>query len=165
MDICKTCKYYKKNYCIYYKARMLYIDICTAYKKKIKNPIRNQIKKKSIKQEKKLAKELGAKRTPQSGAQTTSPEDMILGNYVIESKATGRKSISLKKEWLDQVKQSPINFGKIPTLVLDFTKTNDRYIVMDEEDFKKIIINTKEKNNGKKNKFKRNKREDSFKSK
>jgi hypothetical protein len=118
---------------------MLGVDLCTAYKKKNNKSNKNKIKKESIKQEKKLAKDLGAKKVPQSGAQETSPNDMILGNYVIESKATKGKSINVKKEWLDQVKQSPINYGKIPTLVLDFTKLGDRYIVMDEKDFKKII--------------------------
>ena len=140
MNICLTCKFRNGNYCKYYKVGFMVIsepDYCSAYKKKIKNPTKNQIKKKSIKQEKKLAKDLGAKRVPQSGAQSTSPNDIVKGNYVIESKATSKNSISLKKVWLDEVKESPINFGKIPVLILDFTKTNDRYVIMDEKDFKK----------------------------
>lgn len=139
MNICKTCKYRDKTYCKYYKTRVLNVDFCTAYKKSSKVKSKSYIKKTSIKQEKKLAKDLGAKQSPQSGAQETSPNDMILGNYVIESKATKGKSINLKKEWLDKVKQSPINYGKIPTLVLDFTKSGDRYILMDEKDFKRIV--------------------------
>jgi len=136
---CELCKYKTKTYCKYYKSKILNDVFCTAFKLKLKRPIRNQVKKDSVKQEKRLAKDLGAKRTPQSGAQPTSPNDMILGNYIIESKATKGKSISLQKEWLDKVKQSPINFGKIPILVLDFTKSKDRYIVMDEKDFKNLI--------------------------
>ena len=144
MTICKKdCKYNKSGFCLYYKNKIAclqgYDTNCLVYKKKIEKPIRNQIKKNSIKQEKRLAKDLGAKRTPQSGAKDTAPADMILGNYVIESKATNKNSIVLHKEWLDQLKQSPINYGKIPTVVLDFTKTNDRYVVLDEADFKKII--------------------------
>jgi hypothetical protein len=144
MGICKKdCKYNKNNFCIYYKNKVSclqgYDTNCLAYKKKIEKPIRNRIKKDSIKQEKRLAKDFGAHRTLQSGAQATSPADMIKGNYVIESKGTNKDSIVLHKEWLDQLKQSPINFGKIPTLVLDFTKTNDRYIILDELDFKRII--------------------------
>jgi len=139
MNVCLKCRYYKKCYCSYYRMRMLGVDICTAFKAIIDKPIRNQIKKKSIKQEKKLAKEIGAKLTPQSGAQDTSPADMIKGNYVIESKSTKGDSLSVKREWLDQVKQSPINYGKIPTLILDFTKTNDKYVVMDIKDFQKLI--------------------------
>ena len=138
MSLCKTCKYKDGNYCTYYKTRVLDVDMCTGYKRKISRNFNKLTKKQSIKQEKRLAKDLQAKRMPQSGAQATSPSDMILGKYVIESKATKGKSISLKKEWLDQVKQSPINYGKIPTLILDFTKTGDRYVVMDEKDFKKL---------------------------
>lgn len=142
MDICKDCKYSNFGFCKYYKNKIslfAYSEFCLAYKKKIEKPIRNQIKKNSIKQEKKLAKDLGARRTPQSGSKDTSPADMIKGNYVIESKATNKDSIVLHKEWLDQLKQSPINFGKIPTLVLDFTKSNNRYVVLDIVDFQKII--------------------------
>jgi hypothetical protein len=144
MGICKKdCKYNKNNFCIYYKNKVSCLqgyDInCLAYKKTIKKPIRNQIKKDSIKQEKKLAKDLGAKRQPQSGAKDTAPADMIKGNYVIESKATNKNSMVLHKEWLDQLKQSPINFGKVATLVIDFTKTNDRYVILDIVDFQKII--------------------------
>jgi len=151
MTICKKdCKYNKKNnFCIYYKNKIAclqgYDTNCLAYKKKIEKPIRSQIKKESIKQEKKLAKDLGAKRNLQSGAQATSPADMIKGNYVIESKATNKNSIVLHKEWLDQLKQSPINFGKVATLVIDFTKTNDKYVILDMVDFQKII---KEESNG-----------------
>ena len=141
LNKCINCKYNNKGYCMKYNTRAIPlqgIDYCTCFRKKTKMPIRNQIKKKSIKQEKKLAKDLGAKRVPQSGAQITSPSDMVLGKYVIESKATKNKSISLKKEWLDQLKQSPINFGKIPVLIIEFS-TKDRYVIMDNKDFLKIV--------------------------
>jgi hypothetical protein len=144
MSICrKDCKYNKNNFCRYYKNSILCLQgndtYCLAYKKQIEKPVRNQIKRNSIKQEKKLAKDLGAKRQPQSGAKDAAPADMIKGNYIIESKATNKDSIVLHKEWLDQLKQSPINYGKVPTLIIDFTKTNDRYVVLDMVDFQKII--------------------------
>jgi len=148
MDLCRYCKYNLNGFCNFYKSKAVIVQglsICTAYRKKIKKPIRNQIKKNSIKQEKKLAKDLGAKRTLQSGAQATSPADMIKGEYIIESKATNKSSIALKKEWLDQLKQSPINYGKVPVLVVEFVKSQERYIILDEKDFKKII---KENNYG-----------------
>lgn len=143
MNLCDTCRFNKNNYCKYFSTWLYNVDNCTAYKKIIKNPIRTQVKKRSIKQEKKLAKDLGAKRTPRSGADPTAPNDMVLGKYVIESKSTKYESISLKKEWLSQVKESPINLGKIPTLVIEFTKTNDKYVIMDEKDFKKIVKGNK----------------------
>lgn len=132
----------KNNFCAYYKNSILCLHgndtYCLAYKKQIENPIRNQIKKDSIKQEKILARDLGAKRQPQSGAKDTAPADMIKGNYVIESKATSNDSIVLHKEWLDQLKQSPINFGKIATLIIEFSK-NERFVILDFNDFERII--------------------------
>jgi len=139
---CVECKYNENGYCKKYNSKAVTsqdLKYCTRFRKKTKTPIRNTIKKKSVKQEKQLAKDLGARRTPQSGAQTTSPNDMtIKGGYVLESKATKSKSISLKKEWLEQLKQSPINFGKIPVLVVEFS-IKDRYIIMDNKDFLKIV--------------------------
>lgn len=140
MKVCKDCKYNKGNWCSEYcasSASLVEIEFCTKYKKKIEKKT-NNIKKKSIKQEKKLAEDLGAKKTPQSGAQDTSPSDMIVGNYIIESKATKGKSINVKEEWLSSLKYSPIHLGQIPTLVLEFPKRS-RYVVLAEEDFKKII--------------------------
>ncbi len=140
--ICTDCKFNQKGYCKFYNvqiATLNYPEFCTGYKKKSHKLRGNKIKKKSIKQEKKLAKDLGATRTPQSGAKATSPADMIKGNYVIESKGTEKETISLKHSWLATLKETPVYFGKIPVLVLDFKKFKDRYIVMDEQDFKKII--------------------------
>lgn len=140
MKICKDCKNNLSNYCIAfntYTDSLGEMDICTKYKK-IKETKTNSIKNKSIKQEKRLAKDLGAKRTPQSGAQDTAPSDMIVGNYIIESKATKGKSINVKEEWLSSLKYSPMHLGQIPTLILEFQKKS-RYVVLAEEDFKKII--------------------------
>jgi len=141
MNLCNTCKFNKEGFCSKFYISCAYLkcdDTCTGYKKKRKNIIRNTIKKKAIKQEKRLSEKLGAKLTPQSGAQDTSPGDMILGNYIIESKSTSKKSISLKQEWLNQLKQSPINYKKIPTLILEFSK-QEKYVILDFDDFQRII--------------------------
>jgi len=114
------------------------MTLCTGYKPIPKKKTTSDTKRKSIKQEKRLAESLGAKRTPRSGADDTAPSDMIKGDYVIESKATKGKSISVKEEWLSSLKQSPMHMGKIPTLILEFPKQK-RYVVIAEEDFKNII--------------------------
>ena len=145
MTICNECKHKRGRYCKFYSTSVLSIDemtICTGFKAKPKVKRTNDNKRKSIKQEKRLAKAIGAKRTPQSGAQDTSPTDMITGNYIIESKATKRNSISVKEEWLSSLKQSPMHMGKIPTLILEFPKQR-RYVVIAEEDFKNIIKENK----------------------
>lgn len=144
MDQCNSCKYNKIGWCSIYKSKTRLIEcvgICLKHKMKIDTKT-NDIKNKSVKQEKRLAKDIGAKRTPQSGAQATSPTDMIVGNYVIESKATKGKSINVKEEWLSSLKYSPMHLGKIPTLILEFP-SRKRYVIMDEDDFKNIIKENK----------------------
>lgn len=139
--ICDTCRNRKGKWCSKFNCKVSIIgnDSCVGYKILTdKKPTTNNIKKKSIKQEKRLEKDLGAKRTPQSGAQDTSPSDMVLGNYVMESKATTGKSMHVKEEWLTSLKQSPMHLGKIATLILEFPSRR-RYVVMDEEDFKNLI--------------------------
>lgn len=146
MNICNDCRFNKKGFCIFFVSNSITntnMTHCSGYKKKLKKTT-NTIKRNAIKQEKRLAKDLGAKLSPKSGAIATSPEDMILGNYVIESKATKGKSISVKEEWLSSLRRSPIHMGKIPTLILEFPRRK-RYVVMSEDDFKTII---KENDNG-----------------
>jgi len=140
MSICDDCKFNSNNkWCKYFSATLISMGEvkppCLGYKKKTNKT--NTTKKKSIKQEKKLAKDIGAKRTPQSGAQDTAPSDMIKGDFIIESKATKGKSISVREEWLSVLKYTPMHLGKIPTLVLEFLNRG-RYVVMAEEDFKRL---------------------------
>jgi len=139
MSICDDCKHRKNKWCKYFSASLIgmgEIRKCIGYKKKTNQT--NDIKKRSIKQEKKLANDIGAKITPQSGAQNTAPSDMIKGNFIIESKATKGKSISVKEAWLHTLKYTPMHLGKIPTLILEFLGRG-RYVVMSEDDFKTLI--------------------------
>lgn len=142
---CDACKHRLDEWCNFHKCKIFSIDAdsCINFKECVLHKS-NMIKKKAIKQEKRLAKDLGAKRTPQSGAKDTDPSDMTLGCYVIESKATKGKSMHVKEEWLTSLKQSPMHMGKIPTLILEFPSRR-RYVVIDEVDFKNLI---KEKENG-----------------
>ena len=148
MAICDDCKHNRGNrWCKFFSTTLISMGEvspnCVGYRKATGKT--NEIKKRSIKQEKKLAKDIGAKRTPQSGAMDTSPSDMIKGNFVIESKATKGKSINVKEDWLRTLKYTPMHLGKIPTLILEFLGRG-RYVVMAEDDFKKLT--NKENNNG-----------------
>ncbi len=141
MSQCNDCKHNREDsWCKFFSATLKSMNQpvknCIGYKKKVE-PSTNDIKKKSIKQEKRLAKDIGARRTPMSGAIDTSPSDMIKGNYIIESKATKGKSISVKEEWLSSLKRSPMHLGKIPTLILEF-EGRRRYVIMAEEDFNNL---------------------------
>jgi hypothetical protein len=141
MGICDNCRFNKKGYCSIYKSKNAVLakaddTHCVSFKAVTTKT--NTIKKDAVKQEKRLAEDIGARQAPKSGAISTSPEDMILGNYVIESKATKGKSISVREEWISSLRRSPIHMGKIPTLVLEFVGRK-RYIVMEEADFKRLV--------------------------
>ena len=138
--ICDDCKHNRDNrWCKFFSATLISMGEvspnCIGYKKKTNKT--NDTKRKSVKQEKKLAEDIGAKRKPRSGADAMSPSDMIKGNFIIESKATKGKSISVKEDWLRTLKYTPMHLGKIPTLILEFLGRG-RYVIMSENDFKKL---------------------------
>ena len=89
-------------------------------------------KEKSIKQEKELAKDLGAKTTPASGATPFRKGDMRLNGYLIESKATANKSISIKLEWLLKIEKEALNEDKTPLIILEID--GNRYFIFRERD-------------------------------
>jgi hypothetical protein len=76
-------------------------------------------KKKSIKQEKRIAKK--GFRTPISGAFWGLKGDVIQDNYMIEAKRTDAKSMSVKEEWLEKVYDDAVRESKEAGIELEFT--------------------------------------------
>lgn len=89
-------------------------------------------KTKANKQEKKLAKDIGARLTPNSGATSFAKGDMYTDEYLVESKATGNASFILKKEVLEKIEREAIQEGKIPLLIIELQER--RYYVYREQD-------------------------------
>jgi hypothetical protein len=75
-------------------------------------------KRKSIKQEKRLAKK--GFRTPKSGSFWAFQGDVIQDDYMIEAKRTDSKSMSVKEEWLDKVYNDAVMVGKEAGVELEF---------------------------------------------
>lgn len=82
---------------------------------------------KSKKHENRVAKTLGGKRLPQSGAKRWSKWDAETANgdisaptLHVEHKRTECESMSLKMEWLEKVSRGARAVGKDPALVLTF---------------------------------------------
>ena len=73
------------------------------------------------KSERKIAKKLGAKLTPNSGAVQSAKGDMHLGDFKIEAKSTQTGTLSLKRDWLLKISGEALADGKIPALSLAFT--------------------------------------------
>jgi hypothetical protein len=82
---------------------------------------RDSIKKQANKQEKIIAKKLGAKQTPNSGSTPFLKGDMIKGDQVMDIKsALTTNSITITVDMLVKLEQDAIRVGKIPILLLNF---------------------------------------------
>lgn len=91
-------------------------------------------------QEKAIAKALNGKRTPNSGATRFDKGDIYVGSeWLIEAKTCmePKKSFSIKKQWLDKMKEEQFACNKLySSLCFDFGDNKDRYYIIDENTFK-----------------------------
>lgn len=78
--------------------------------------------------ENRIAKKLGGRRVPRSGASTWSPHiqmteggDVSTPDLFVEHKRTEKASISVKLEWLENISDGARLRHKIPAVVLTFT--------------------------------------------
>ena len=78
------------------------------------------VKKKSKKQEEKIAKDIGGRTTPGSGALWFSKADVRNDKYLIEAKFTDSNKYQLKYETWDKIKREAINDGlRIPVMQIE----------------------------------------------
>lgn len=73
------------------------------------------------KSEKRIAKKLGGRRTPASGAMAGAKGDTVLPDFLLESKATSGVSFSLRKEVLDKITREALEKNKVPAVSISFT--------------------------------------------
>lgn len=76
------------------------------------------------KNERKVAKKLGARLTPNSGAMAHSKGDMHTSAFLIEHKSTSSETLSIKREWLLKIAHEALHTNRIPALAFSFTTTN-----------------------------------------
>ena len=94
----------------------------------------------SDKQEKRVAKDLGGKQTPNSGATPWVKGDVVTDRFVIECKtATKEKqSFSIAKKWLKALPEEAFSNGKpYWALAFDFGD-GDEYYIIDKKLFKEL---------------------------
>lgn len=87
----------------------------------------NDRARRSRKQEDRIAKKLGGRRLRRSGGsqwskydRSTDDGDITTPVFHVEHKRTDNKSMGVKKEWLDKVREGARKFGKDPALVITF---------------------------------------------
>jgi len=86
----------------------------------------------STRQEKRVAKEIGAVRTANSGATMFSKGDLLSEKFIIECKTKTKEcdSISIKKEWLTKGEREALFMGKqYFALAFDFGDGDTHYII------------------------------------
>ena len=96
----------------------------------------------SNKQEKAVAKAVGGKQTPNSGATPWIKGDVVAEEWLIECKTTTtpKESFSVKKAWLEKNKEEAFAMGKqYSTLAFNFGPDEPNYYVLDERTFKQFI--------------------------
>ena len=102
----------------------------------------------SSRQEKAIAKSLGGKRTPNSGATAFNKSDVYIDEeWSIEAKTsmTPKTSFSIKKQWLDKMKEEQFACNKqYSALCFDFGDEGSRYYIIDEKTFKNFIEYSKQ---------------------
>jgi len=85
---------------------------------------KHAIGKAGRKSEKRLAKTLGARQRPASGAMVGAKGDISFNNILLEAKSTTCSSISIKLAWLLKIAHEARSEGKIPALSLSFTRSD-----------------------------------------
>lgn len=91
----------------------------------------------SKKQENKVAEKLGGKRVPNSGATLFEKGDVKAEELLVECKTLVKpqKSHSIRKEWLEKVREEAFSRGKrFSALCMDFGD-GDNFFVLRERDF------------------------------
>lgn len=91
----------------------------------------------SRKNEDRIASKMGGRRLPGSGGKywskydtgegvgfgmATDDGDLATPEFLVEHKRTDNKSISIKREWLDKVRDGATRVGKDPALVITFER-------------------------------------------
>lgn len=102
----------------------------------------------SKRQENKVAKDLGGRRTANSGATKFSKGDVTLSDWLIECKTCTslKNSFSIKKEWFDKNKEEAFAMGKSYSAVaIDFGDGEQHYIISSSL-FKALVDYLKEDN-------------------
>lgn len=100
-------------------------------------------RKYSKNQEKYVAKQLGGRVQPNSGATPFLKGDVVVGaEWLVECKTQmiSKNSISIKKDWLDKLEEERFAMRKSnKVLAFNFGPDEPNYFILDEKTFKQMI--------------------------
>ena len=93
-------------------------------------------------QENSVAKLIGGKTQPNSGATPYAKGDIKSDSWLIECKTsmTPKQSFSIKKEWLKLIREEAIQQGKMNyALAFNYGPNQENYFILNEKKFKELI--------------------------
>ena len=96
----------------------------------------------SSRQEKTVAKAIGGKVTPNSGATPWVKGDILAEKFLIEckTKTSSSESISIKKEWITKNSAEALFMGKeYSALAFNFGPDQENYYIIDEYLFQDLV--------------------------
>lgn len=99
-------------------------------------------------QEKQIAKNLGGKVQPNSGAANFVAGDVKLDFVLVDAKTvtTHKQSISIKEDWFKKIRYEAFAMGKeLSCIAFNFGPGEPNYYAVNENDFKQLINAYKEK--------------------
>ena len=110
------------------------------FPKYMEEPDWKKNKKRSVKQEKKVASLASGFLVPGSGSGNFKG-DVQSPVFKIECKSTEKDSISVKLAWLQKIENEALSDGKVPILSIEMGK--ERYYILREAEFKDYVGYTK----------------------
>lgn len=103
--------------------------------------LQKSVKQKANETESRFAKKHGGKPTPLSGATVKSKADVVFKGVRLEHKQTESSSISIKKEWLEKLKNG-CHLSEIPALAVNIQ--GETWVMVRESEFDYILDRVKE---------------------
>ena len=101
---------------------------------------------KSKKHEERLAKQLGGYRLPRSGGlpyseydPTSAGGDLTTDDFLFEHKSTEKKSLSVKRDWLEKVSDGAAAKGLDPGLIITFEDPKEDWVCVPLAVFERIM--------------------------
>lgn len=91
-----------------------------------KRRTQHRIGKSGRKSEQRVAKMLGGRLRPASGALEGAKGDIVMDKFLVEAKSSQRMSITIKLDWLCKIAREARSEGKTPALTVSFVTPEGR---------------------------------------
>jgi len=100
------------------------------YLKRLENPAlansNGHSHKRAKRQEKEIAKRIGGRLVPRSGAGDIKGDCRLKGILRIEAKTTGNRSFSVTLDMIDKIEEAAVSAGEMPVIVIEFNNNGKR---------------------------------------